>query len=104
MSDRNGMTPKSDHLNPPSPVVVNFPSSPQSTATAVSSTSPLYSSFIDPNQEDNNVNNLGYSNNNNLGYSNNPVQVNSMVVIGCRRCLMYVMVDESDIRCPRCNN
>ncbi|XP_010554848.1 PREDICTED: uncharacterized protein LOC104824456 [Tarenaya hassleriana] len=28
----------------------------------------------------------------------------AMVVAGCSRCLMYVMVLENDLRCPRCRN
>ncbi|GAB2234870.1 hypothetical protein Droror1_Dr00004138 [Drosera rotundifolia] len=38
-----------------------------------------------------------------LKYSSSP-ESTSMVVVGCPRCLMYVMLSESDPRCPKCKS
>uniref|UniRef100_A0A5K0Z2G0 GIR1-like zinc ribbon domain-containing protein n=1 Tax=Nymphaea colorata TaxID=210225 RepID=A0A5K0Z2G0_9MAGN len=32
------------------------------------------------------------------------LEATSMVLAGCRRCLMYVMLSHADPRCPRCKN
>ncbi|KAK9755862.1 hypothetical protein RND81_01G055800 [Saponaria officinalis] len=39
----------------------------------------------------------------NLKYSSSP-ETTSMVLVGCPRCLMYVMLSESDPRCPKCKS
>ncbi|GMG98425.1 hypothetical protein Nepgr_000265 [Nepenthes gracilis] len=39
----------------------------------------------------------------NLRYSSSP-EATSMVLAGCQRCLMYIMLAESDPRCPRCKS
>ncbi|KAF9591437.1 hypothetical protein IFM89_004135 [Coptis chinensis] len=38
-----------------------------------------------------------------LGYSNSP-EATSMVLVGCPRCLMYVMLSEEDPKCPKCKS
>ncbi|KAK4345817.1 hypothetical protein RND71_035993 [Anisodus tanguticus] len=38
-------------------------------------------------------------------YSNSPEAITSMVLVGCPRCLMYVMLAEvTDPRCPKCKS
>ncbi|KAK9734597.1 hypothetical protein RND81_04G150700 [Saponaria officinalis] len=39
----------------------------------------------------------------NLKYSSSP-ETTSMVLVGCPRCLMYVMLSETDPRCPKCKS
>ncbi|KAK9126256.1 hypothetical protein Scep_015102 [Stephania cephalantha] len=38
-----------------------------------------------------------------LRYSNSP-EATSMVLVGCPRCLMYVMLSEDDPKCPKCKS
>lgn len=38
-----------------------------------------------------------------LRYANSP-EATSMVLVGCPRCLMYVMLSEDDPRCPKCKS
>uniref|UniRef100_A0A5B7CDG8 GIR1-like zinc ribbon domain-containing protein n=1 Tax=Davidia involucrata TaxID=16924 RepID=A0A5B7CDG8_DAVIN len=38
-----------------------------------------------------------------LRYSNSP-EATSMMLVGCPRCLMYVMLAEEDPRCPKCKS
>ena len=38
-----------------------------------------------------------------LQYSNSP-EATSMMLVGCPRCLMYVMLAEEDPRCPKCKS
>ncbi|GAB4824641.1 hypothetical protein Ancab_007513 [Ancistrocladus abbreviatus] len=38
-----------------------------------------------------------------LKYSSSP-ESSSMVLVGCPRCLMYVMLSESDPKCPKCKS
>ncbi|KAF5744901.1 hypothetical protein HS088_TW07G00482 [Tripterygium wilfordii] len=33
-----------------------------------------------------------------------PEEASSMVLVGCRRCLIYVMLSEVDPKCPRCQS
>ncbi|KAK7278702.1 hypothetical protein RJT34_23738 [Clitoria ternatea] len=98
MSGRNGSGPKLElklNLSPPR-VVDRRLESPNRSAT-VSPTSPPSSCVsIELNQEDN-------INNNNLGYSTSP-EATSMVLVGCPRCLMYVMLSENDPKCPKCKS
>ncbi|KAL5171853.1 hypothetical protein HKD37_16G044728 [Glycine soja] len=57
-------------------------------STVVSPTSPQSScGSNDINQDDNN---------NNHGVIS--------VVVGCSHCLMYMMIDKGEIKCPKCNN
>lgn len=38
-------------------------------------------------------------------YSSSPeAEATSMVLVGCPRCLMYVMLAEEDPRCPKCKS
>ncbi|GMH12181.1 hypothetical protein Nepgr_014022 [Nepenthes gracilis] len=39
-----------------------------------------------------------------LKYSSSPEATTSMVLVGCPRCLMYVMLSESDPKCPKCKS
>uniref|UniRef100_A0A2P2JGQ3 GIR1-like zinc ribbon domain-containing protein n=1 Tax=Rhizophora mucronata TaxID=61149 RepID=A0A2P2JGQ3_RHIMU len=92
MSRRNGNTPKLDlklNLSPPraSPRV----ETPTRSAT-VSPTSPPSSCLSsEVSQEDN------------LPHSNSP-EAASMALVGCPRCLMYVMLSEDDPKCPKCKS
>ncbi|XP_022744516.1 uncharacterized protein LOC111295329 [Durio zibethinus] len=36
-------------------------------------------------------------------YSSSP-EATSMVLVGCPRCLMYVMLSENDPKCPKCKS
>ncbi|XP_057954496.1 protein GL2-INTERACTING REPRESSOR 1-like [Malania oleifera] len=38
------------------------------------------------------------------GFSSSPEETSAMVLVGCPRCLMYVMLSEVDPRCPRCKS
>ncbi|KMT04919.1 hypothetical protein BVRB_7g170850 [Beta vulgaris subsp. vulgaris] len=38
-----------------------------------------------------------------LKYSSSP-ETTSMVLVGCPRCLMYVMLSEADPKCPKCKS
>ncbi|CAI0462639.1 unnamed protein product [Linum tenue] len=38
-----------------------------------------------------------------LRYSNSP-EATSMVLVGCPRCLMYVMLSQDDPKCPKCKS
>ncbi|EYU37416.1 hypothetical protein ABFS82_12G154300 [Erythranthe guttata] len=39
------------------------------------------------------------------GYSTSPDQAtSSMMLVGCPRCLMYVMLAEEDPKCPKCKS
>ncbi|CAN0847310.1 Protein GL2-INTERACTING REPRESSOR 1 [Linum grandiflorum] len=68
--------------------------SPSRSAT-VSPTSPPSSCVSsEMNQDDNSGG---------LRYSNSP-EATSMVLVGCPRCLMYVMLSEDDPRCPKCKS
>ncbi|MED6184575.1 Protein GL2-INTERACTING REPRESSOR 1 [Stylosanthes scabra] len=93
MSRRNG--PKLDlklNLSPPRADRRRLESPTRSTtASPTSPPSSCVSSEL--NQEDNS----------NLRYSNSP-EATSMVLVGCPRCLMYVMLSEDDPKCPKCKS
>ncbi|KAI4378652.1 hypothetical protein MLD38_016103 [Melastoma candidum] len=98
MSRRNGNAPKLDlrlNLSPPraNGRRVRSSSSPSRSATA-SPTSPPSSCV---SSEANNGEDPG------LRYSNSP-EATSMVLAGCPRCLMYVMLSEEDPKCPKCKS
>ncbi|KAJ1385780.1 hypothetical protein SESBI_41381 [Sesbania bispinosa] len=97
MSRRNGSGPKLDlKLNLSPPRVDHRLESP-TRSEAVSPTSPPSSCVsTELNQEDNN--------NNLRQYSNNSPEATSMVLVGCPRCLMYVMLSEDDPKCPKCKS
>ncbi|KAJ6864753.1 hypothetical protein NC651_035345 [Populus alba x Populus x berolinensis] len=92
MSRRNGSLPKLDlKLNLSPPRVNPRVESPGRSAT-VSPTSPPSSCVSsEMNQDDT------------LRYSSSP-EATSMVLVGCPRCLMYVMLSENDPKCPKCKN
>ncbi|GER29032.1 E3 ubiquitin-protein ligase SH3RF1, partial [Striga asiatica] len=37
-------------------------------------------------------------------YPASPEEATSMMLVGCPRCLMYVMLSEEDQRCPKCKS
>ncbi|KAJ6870824.1 hypothetical protein NC652_036476 [Populus alba x Populus x berolinensis] len=92
MSRRNGSLPKLDlKLNLSPPRVNPRVESPGRSAT-VSPTSPPSSCVSsEMNQDDT------------LRYSSSP-EATSMVLVGCPRCLMYVMLSENDPKCPKCKS
>ncbi|KAL2992846.1 hypothetical protein AAZX31_10G071700 [Glycine max] len=53
-------------------------------------------------QDDNNNNNKNNDNNNN-GCTRSPEDI-SMVQEGCSHCLMYMMVNEGEPKCPKCKS
>ncbi|GAV77514.1 hypothetical protein CFOL_v3_20985 [Cephalotus follicularis] len=92
MSRRSGNGPKLDlklNLSPPRP---NPRVESPSRSATVSPTSPpsscVSSELI---QEDN------------VRYSTSP-EATSMVLVGCPRCIMYVMLSEDDPKCPKCKS
>ncbi|XP_057425838.1 protein GL2-INTERACTING REPRESSOR 1-like [Lotus japonicus] len=98
MSHRNGSGPKLElklNLSPPRVNHRRLESSPNRSAT-VSPTSPTTSCVsTELNQEEGNNNN---------NHSTSPEEATSMVLVGCPRCLMYVMLSEDDPKCPKCKS
>lgn len=93
MSRRNGNVPKLDLKLNLSPPRVNPRVQSPSRSSTVSPTSPpssCVSSEMNPDD-------AGY------GFSNSP-EATSMIVAGCPRCLMYIMLPEKDPRCPKCKS
>ncbi|KAJ4849370.1 hypothetical protein Tsubulata_010721 [Turnera subulata] len=91
MSRRNG--PKLDlKLNLSPPRVNPRVESPGRSAT-VSPTSPPSSCVSSELNQDEG----------NLLYSSSP-EATSMVLVGCPRCLMFVMLSEDDPKCPKCKS
>jgi len=92
MSRRNGSLPKLDlKLNLSPPRVNPRVESPGRSAT-VSPTSPPSSCVSSEMSQDDT-----------LRYSSSP-EATSMVLVGCPRCLMYVMLSENDPKCPKCKS
>ncbi|XP_011046935.1 PREDICTED: uncharacterized protein LOC105141421 [Populus euphratica] len=88
MSRRNGSLPKLDlKLNLSPPRVNPRVESPGRSAT-VSPTSPPSSCVSSERSHDD---------------SSSP-EATSMVLVGCPRCLMYVMLSENDPKCPKCKS
>ncbi|CAI9783331.1 unnamed protein product [Fraxinus pennsylvanica] len=88
MSRRNG--PKLDlklNLSPPRVNRARFDSPGRSSTSPPSSC--VSSELINPDES--------------LFYSNSP-EATSMVLVGCPRCLMYVMLAEEDPKCPKCKS
>ncbi|KAF8364840.1 hypothetical protein HHK36_033183 [Tetracentron sinense] len=86
---RNGKSPKLDlklNLSPPraNPLV----ESPNRSAST-SPPSSCVSSELNPEET--------------IRYSNSP-EATSMLLAGCPRCLMYVMLSEEDPKCPKCKS
>lgn len=87
MSRRNGNVPKLElklNLSPPR-------GNPNMESPSRSATVSPSSCVSSENQEDT------------LRYSNSP-EATSMVLVGCPRCLMYVMLSEDDPKCPKCKS
>ncbi|XP_042520749.1 protein GL2-INTERACTING REPRESSOR 1-like isoform X2 [Macadamia integrifolia] len=88
---RNGKSPKLDlklNLSPPrvNPrLVVDSPNR----SVSMSPTSSCVSSELSPDET--------------LRYSDSP-EATSMLLVGCPRCLMYVMLSEKDPKCPKCKS
>ncbi|KAG4982370.1 hypothetical protein AAZX31_10G071500 [Glycine max] len=101
MSSRNESYPKLGlDLNLPPPTIVNHRLESPARSTTVLPTSPSNSCVsTELNQDDNNNNNS----NNNLEYSNNSEAI-FVVLVGCSYCLMYLMVNEGDLKCPKCKS
>lgn len=104
MSRRNGNGPKLDlklNLSPPRvvnhhnqhqhqhPIGMQESLSPNSSMTT-SPTSSCVSSEDSPGQQ--------------RRRANSPESTTSMLLVGCPRCLMYVMLAEADPRCPKCKS
>ncbi|CAN4113993.1 unnamed protein product [Withania somnifera] len=106
MSRRNGNGPKLDlRLNLSPPRVINHHNQHQhhidqhpirmqesspNRSMATSPTSSCVSSEDSPARQ--------------LHHINSPETATSMVLVGCPRCLMYVMLAEADPRCPKCKS
>ncbi|KAF5473510.1 hypothetical protein F2P56_010115 [Juglans regia] len=92
MSRRSGSGPKLElklNLSPPRP---NPRVESPSRSATVSPTSPPSSCVSSELNQDES-----------LRYPNSP-EATSMVLVGCPRCLMYVMLSEDDPKCPKCKS
>lgn len=93
MSRRNGSGPKLDlKLNLSPPRANPLADSPRRSATESPTSPPSSCVSSELNQDDSS-----------LRYSNSP-EATSMVLVGCPRCLMYVMLSEEDPKCPKCKS
>nr|UWU45285.1 cyclin B2 [Nicotiana tabacum]UWU45286.1 cyclin B2 [Nicotiana tabacum] len=91
MSRRNGNGELDLKLNLSPPRVINHPQveSPSRSLTASPTSSCVSSDDSSAVQR----------------YSDSPETITSMVLVGCPRCLMYVMLAEvNDPRCPKCKS
>ncbi|KAK7392651.1 hypothetical protein VNO78_21095 [Psophocarpus tetragonolobus] len=95
MSHRNDNAPKPElNLNLASARVVNPRPEPPAQSIVLSPPSPASSCVSsEVNQDDHN--------NNFPAFSTNP-EADSLVVVGCYNCFMYVMISENNLRCPQC--
>ncbi|KAJ6382450.1 hypothetical protein OIU77_030989 [Salix suchowensis] len=92
MSRRNGSIPKLDLKLNLSPTRVNPRVESPGRSATVSPTSPPSSCLSSEMSQDDS-----------LKYSSSP-EATSMVLVGCPRCLMYVMLSENDPKCPKCKS
>ncbi|KAJ8899132.1 hypothetical protein K2173_010626 [Erythroxylum novogranatense] len=93
MSRRNGNIPKLDlKLNLSPPRMGQRVESPARSVTESTTSPPSSCVSSELNQEDGS-----------LPHSNSP-EATSMVLVGCPRCLMYVMLSEDDPKCPKCKS
>ncbi|KAJ6406733.1 hypothetical protein OIU84_010277 [Salix udensis] len=92
MSRRNGSIPKLDLKLNLSPTRVNPRVESPGRSATVSPTSPPSSCLSSEMSQDDT-----------LKYSSSP-EATSMVLVGCPRCLMYVMLSENDAKCPKCKS
>ncbi|XP_010246397.1 PREDICTED: uncharacterized protein LOC104589690 [Nelumbo nucifera] len=86
---RNGKSPKLDLKLNLSPPRANPQVESPNRSSSLSSPSSCVSSELNPEET--------------VHYSNSP-EATSMVLVGCPRCLMYVMLSEEDPRCPKCKS
>ncbi|XP_058109044.1 protein GL2-INTERACTING REPRESSOR 1-like [Magnolia sinica] len=92
----NGKNAKLDlklNLSPPQWASHQIMESPNSSSSSISSPSSCMSSEL----------NLG-SEAEMAKYPSSPEETTSMVLVGCPRCLMYVMLSEEDPKCPKCKS
>ncbi|KAI4295091.1 hypothetical protein MLD38_040639 [Melastoma candidum] len=97
MSRRDGNAPRLDlrlNLSPPRANRRRVPSSSPSRSATASPTSPP-SSCVSSDAND--------GEDPGIRYSNSP-EATSMILAGCPRCLMYVMLSEEDPKCPKCKS
>ncbi|XVF07580.1 hypothetical protein REPUB_Repub06bG0151700 [Reevesia pubescens] len=94
MSRRNG--PKLELKLNLSPQRLNPRVESPSRSATVSPTSPPSSCVSSEMNEDVDMTS-------NVRYSSSP-EATSMVLVGCPRCLMYVMLSEDDPKCPKCKS
>ncbi|KAG4397116.1 hypothetical protein AAZX31_10G071900 [Glycine max] len=103
MSDKKGST--SNHglnLNIPPPRVANqIPDSPTRLPIAPP-TSPSSSCVSSELSQDDNSSSSS-NRNNNCGCTRSPEDI-SMVLVGSSHCLMYMMVNEGEPKCPNCKS
>ncbi|KAM7257339.1 hypothetical protein ACFE04_013080 [Oxalis oulophora] len=95
MSRRNGQ--KIDlkvNISPPRVNNRRFMNSSPTRSVAVSPTSPPSSCVSSEMSQEDAMD---------LQYSSSP-EATSMVLVGCPRCLMYVMLSEDDPKCPKCKS
>ncbi|XP_022983148.1 uncharacterized protein LOC111481787 [Cucurbita maxima] len=96
MSRRSsGSVPKLDlklNLSPPRQHPLG--SSPSRSATLSPTSPPSSCVSLELNQDDSSAA---------LRYSSSP-EATSMVLVGCPRCLMYVMLSENEPKCPKCKS
>ncbi|KAG4947028.1 hypothetical protein JHK87_043035 [Glycine soja] len=83
--------------------------SPPSPHSSCGSTEPNDDNNHNNNDDDNNnINNINnnnhHNNNNNHNHNNNNNNNNapSLVLVGCPHCLMYLMISEDNLKCPKC--
>ncbi|KAG4982376.1 hypothetical protein JHK87_027125 [Glycine soja] len=103
MSDKKGST--SNHglnLNIPPPRVANqIPDSPTRLPIAPPTSPPSSCVSSELSQDDNSSSSS--NRNNNCGCTRSPEDI-SMVLVGCSHCLMYMMVNEGEPKCPNCKS
>lgn len=93
MSRRNGKAPKLDLKLNLSPPRGNLRLQSPSRSSTVSPTSPPSSCVSSELNQDQDT----------YIFSNSPDST-AMIVAGCPRCLMYIMLPEKDPRCPKCKS
>ncbi|KAG4947029.1 hypothetical protein JHK87_043036 [Glycine soja] len=85
--------------------------SPPSPHSSCGSTEPNNNiNNINNNNHHNNNNNHNHNNNNNNNNNgdnnnnNNHLEAPSLVLVGCPHCLMYLMISEDNLKCPKCKS
>lgn len=91
MSQSTGNLPKLDlklHLSPPGSASVQSPS-----LSSKASPSSTPSSCVSSEHKQEDI----------IQFSNSPDAI-SMILVGCRRCMMYILLPEKDPKCPKCKS